>query len=363
MKFLFVIDSLGSGGAQRQLVDIATKLSEAGHTGEVLVYHRLNFFKSSLESIGVKISVIVEPNYFKRFIKMRRYIRSGNFNIVISFLDGPNFICELAGFPKRDWKLIVNESNANPRLFRSLRLIVFKYFHLLADSIIFNSKANYEMVKKVNPFLNKAKCLVVYNFINFDQWQPLNSYIPLKKDKLELLVIASHHQRKNLMGLIEGVRLLSDKNKSKIKILWYGDKVDHSFELGLEKIKAYGLSDIFEFHPATKDIVKVAQKVDAVGLFSFYEGLPNALIEGMSVAKPIVASSVSDIPLFINKTFLCQPTMPATIKLSLDNLLAQSPEKLLKIGLDNRLMANKVFSQKKTMGKYLSVILGLCAKE
>lgn len=39
MKILCVIDCLGSGGAQRQLVNLATAFKEKGHEVSFLVYH------------------------------------------------------------------------------------------------------------------------------------------------------------------------------------------------------------------------------------------------------------------------------------------------------------------------------------
>ena len=39
MKILCVIDSLGSGGAQRQLVGLAIGFKERGHEVSFLVYH------------------------------------------------------------------------------------------------------------------------------------------------------------------------------------------------------------------------------------------------------------------------------------------------------------------------------------
>src|SRR5664280_841694 len=106
MKILCVIDSLGSGGAQRQLVNLAIGFKERGHEVSFLVYHRLNFYKESLEENNIPVYEIIEPNYLKRLLKMQRFIRGGGYDAVLSFLEAANFICELAGLPWRKWKLI-----------------------------------------------------------------------------------------------------------------------------------------------------------------------------------------------------------------------------------------------------------------
>src|SRR6185312_15992024 len=97
LKILCVIDCLGSGGAQRQLVGLAVAFKEKGHDVTFLVYHEDNFFKATLDTAYISVILVQESNYWTRLLKMRRYIRHGQFDVVISFLDAANFICEMAG--------------------------------------------------------------------------------------------------------------------------------------------------------------------------------------------------------------------------------------------------------------------------
>ncbi|PKP40931.1 MAG: hypothetical protein CVT96_07360, partial [Bacteroidetes bacterium HGW-Bacteroidetes-13] len=96
MKILCVIDSLGSGGAQRQLVNLAIGFKEKEHEVSFLVYHNLNFFQKQLDEAQIKIHYIVEPNYLKRLLKFRKFLRRGNQDAVLSFLEASNFMCEIA---------------------------------------------------------------------------------------------------------------------------------------------------------------------------------------------------------------------------------------------------------------------------
>src|SRR5690606_5646275 len=107
MKILCVIDSLNSGGAQRQLANLAVAFKKEGHEVSLLVFHNLNFFRSILDEQNIPVIYIIEPNYLKRLLKIRRYIRNSNSDVVISFLEASNFICEIAGLPWRKWALIV----------------------------------------------------------------------------------------------------------------------------------------------------------------------------------------------------------------------------------------------------------------
>src|SRR5690625_1899614 len=101
MKVLCLIDSLGSGGAQRQLIELAKGFKEKGHEVSFLTYHEINFFKPELDKVDIQVHTILEPNYLKRTLKIRKYIRNGNFDAVLSFLEGASFMAEIAGFPYR----------------------------------------------------------------------------------------------------------------------------------------------------------------------------------------------------------------------------------------------------------------------
>lgn len=116
MNILCVIDTLGAGGAQRQIVELAKGFVRRGHDVEFLTYYPIPFFNSVLESEGIHIFCIEESNYLMRLLKMRRFIRGRKYDAVLSFLEGANFICQVAGFPTRKWKLVVGERSANPEI-------------------------------------------------------------------------------------------------------------------------------------------------------------------------------------------------------------------------------------------------------
>jgi len=184
MKILCVIDSLGSGGAQRQLVNLAISFKKKGHDVDFLVYHNDNFYLNFLEKNGIKVIFSIEKSYIKRVFKIRKIIRNGKYNTVLSFLEAPNFICELAVLPFKSWRLIVGERSANPDILKSFKLILFRFLHIFSDYVVANSYENINIVKKVNPILRNSKCHVIYNLIDFDKWSPkLDEYI--FKNKLD----------------------------------------------------------------------------------------------------------------------------------------------------------------------------------
>lgn len=358
MNILCVIDSLGSGGAQRQLVNLAISFKSRGHHVTFMVYHPSTFYNEILLNHDIPIIEVLELNYLKRLLKMRKLIRNGQYDSVLSFLEAPSFICEVAGLPYRKWKLTVGERSANPQILKSHKLRFYRYFHFLADNIVANSHSNLRLIQKANPLLSKIKMHVIYNLIDFNQWQPRqNKYEFKKNNHFNLIIVASHQYLKNLDGLVEAVNLLSEQEKKDLVINWYGsERLDKSKSQALEKIERYQLNNIFNFHKPTINIAEKVNEADALGLFSFYEGLPNVVCEAMVNAKPVISSSVSDIPLLIDSNLIFDPKDIEDIREKLSFLLTQNETSLIKIGKRNRMRALNAFNKDSITNTYLELM-------
>lgn len=360
MKILCIIDELGSGGAQRQLINIALSFKEQNDDVEFLTYHPSTFYSELLAQYYIKETCLIESNYLKRIFRMRRFVRQGNYDCVISFLEGASFISELAAIPYKKWTLIVGERSSNPRIFKSFRLRLYRWFHLFSDYVVANSYANIKMVRSICPLLSSKKCKVVYNSIDLNLWKPNDDYVFCKNCEFSMLIAASHREMKNLIGLVEGVNLLSSEEKKKLKIYWYGDDLtDNSKNEALDLIQKYQLEAIFCFYPATLNIKEKMEDIDCVGLFSLYEGLPNVICEGMALGKPIVSSIVSDVPLLLNDGeggFLCDPKDYQSICLALHRIMSCSSIELEQMGKKNRENAVKLFDRNTNFKLYKSLI-------
>jgi len=356
MKILCVIDSLGSGGAQRQLVELAKGFREKGNYVAFLVYHHEPFYLDDIKDCDIDYTCIEESNYLRRFLKMRQYIRIGNYDVVLSFLEAANFICELSGFPYRKWKLIVGERSSNPNILKSKKLRLYRWFHLLADYVVANSNENIKLIKKVNPFLSKNNCKVIYNLVDSDVWKPADDYIPLKNGKINIVVAARHQYLKNARGLIMALNLLNEEEEKKISIDWYGDESpDNSFLESEQLVKQFNLTNIITFHKATNSIINKMQYADIIALFSFYEGFPNIICEAMMLAKPVISSAVSDIPVILPPDFIFDPTNTKNIAKSISFLLSLHGDDFIKIGKNNREVALSLFDKNIIIREYLDL--------
>ena len=360
MKILCVIEDLGSGGAQRQLVNLAINFKKREHEVNFLVHHSNNFYVQILNENNIPIKEIVELNKFRLFLKIRNYLRSGNYDAVLSFLQSTNFICELASMPSKKWSLIVGERSANPAIMKSFKLKMFRLTHLFSNYVVANSFENINIVKKIVPFIPKKKLQVIYNMVDFSKWSPSDDYVQFKNGIFNMTIVASHRHLKNLNGLIEATNLLSIEEKKKLQINWYGsDCHDNSKSIAIKKINDLKLNHIFNFHNSTIDISKKVQLADAIGLFSFYEGLPNVICEAMAVGKPVICSRISDIPKIVlegENGFLCDPNNSVSMKNAISLMLQCDNESLYRISQNNILKAQKLFDSEKITEAYIKLM-------
>ena len=347
MKILCVIDSLGPGGAQRQLVTLAKLWKQKGHEIRFLTYYRSDFFLPELLEQGIEVHTLQARSYLERIYKMRKYIRREKQDVVLSFLDTPNFLCCFSAVGGKKWRLIISERSNKESHFKGVKFKIQKYFARYADAIVCNSNSARQVWKKFYPsYISKLK--TIYNTVLLPPVQA--RYSPWKDGKLHVLVAASYRQLKNMDGLIEGINLLSEEEKEKLEINWYGskyagDKNGSAYQRAEEKKHRYHLDSVIHFHEETGDIYTRMSQADCIGLFSKWEGLPNTICEAMQLGKPVVMTKVSDYETLIDSDngFLCDGNDPSDIRDAFRNLLHTNGQQLKKMGEASRNKAERLF--------------------
>lgn len=360
MKILLLIDSLGSGGAQRQIVTLATLLKQRGQEVSFLLYADDGFFQKEVEKLHIPIHLIRTKSYVQRIWQVRKYIRNGKYDAVISFMDTPNFLNNFAAIGGKNWKVITSERSSKEDYLFTKQGKIFGWFQRFSDAIVCNSYNALTMWEKHYPQY-KHKLSVIYNPVLLPKIT--EEYIPKRNGKLHVVIAASYQYLKNPLGLIKAISLLSDNEKEKLSVNWYGEKNvsnggTRAYDESVSKIAEYKLENILTLNEPTKDIVNKMHEANVVALLSELEGLPNAICEGMMIGKPIVMTKVSDYRELVDTTngILCDWDKPETIKNALVYMMEQKEDKLLKMGHQSRKKAYHLFSKENIAGKWMNVI-------
>lgn len=346
-KILFYSGSLRSGGAERQMVNLSILLkakgyqvsflcldSEGEHYKEILLNENIDIAYSIQQRKGNNI-IFTLAYLWRLKNELKKYIKTYKYDVVITFLETCNTAASLVR-RNTDFLLIAGERSAQVEEFISIKKKVHKRLMMLADYIVCNSLA--AKIIWLNHYPQYAERLkVIYNSLITPK--PHAEYEVKKTGKLSILVAASIKEIKNPIGLVEAINLLSDQEKDKVEVHWYGNPTSVSTYNDMKSlIEKYNLQKVIFVYPATKKITDRMNVADAVGLFSRVEGLPNAILEGMALSKPILMTRVSDYDILVDDTNgkLCDWDNPESIKEAILFVAGREKHELIEMGKNSK---------------------------
>jgi len=362
MNLLFLIDSLGSGGAQRQLTNLAILMRQRGHEVRILTYYPLGFFRATLEENQIGFVCVDERRWWMRLWKIRQIIRKGRQDVVLSFLNTPNFFACVSAIGGRRWGLVIGERSAQQSSFTSFRGWFVKSVAGQADFIVTNSARARDLWVRYFPRFGR-KLRTIYNAVVLSRVvAPIGEMWGDKK--FRILVAASYQKLKNMNGLIEAINLLDDKHKQRLLVSWYGQMEathgnDQPYKDAVRQVHRYQLGSVITLNSAVSDIHERMASSDIVGLFSFYEGLPNVICEAMALGKPIIMSRVSDTDVLVDDQngFLCNAYDILSIAEAIKQAMDCSKEQLERMGTCSLKKASRLFQPNLVVDAYLGLFI------
>lgn len=356
MRITCLISSLRLGGAERQLVGLASLLGKSGHQVDVLTYREGDFYAADLERAGIPHTRL-DPSggSLKLVRRIAGHVRDNGTEVLISFLVGPNIKACLAHRRYPHFKLVVSERNCNTCLLPH-DLFRFTLFRMEADAVVCNSHAQTAFVSRHCPGL-RLKLETIPNFVDMERFpfseRPCN--VPRR-----VVTVARLNPRKNVLGLI---RAAAEPGLEGLRFDWYGAGADNSYKRRCEALIARkGLQERFVLHLASDNPALICSQADAFCLPSFYEGTPNSLAEALSCGLPAVCSDVSDNAGYVipgRNGFLFNPTDVRSMVRALRRLAAMDDQALAESGSQSRTIAENNFPKELFIKRYSELLRGL----
>lgn len=352
MKIILFIDYLCSGGAQRQLIELA-KLIKLSVTSDVTVatYHAENILKPALDEQEVKLQVINgAENKYARIYRVYRFFLQEKPDIVISYLDAPNMIACICHSLYPKFRLIVSERNTNQSFSASdrVRFLLFRQ----AKYVIPNSFSQFEFISKHSPGL-RERLKVITNCVDTEKFalkQDLTINQPYR-----ILTVARITQQKNIPNYLLALKKIKEQGVSFVA-KWYGRYDDESlYNVCLGLIKEYQLTDVFQFCGERTDMLPIYHDADMLCLPSLYEGFPNVVCEAMSTGLPIACSKVCDNASIVEdgvNGILFDPNDTDSIANGLKACVRLASEKMGVISIANREKMQKLCSKNQFIKRY-----------
>lgn len=290
---LLLTRSLGLGGTERQLAEIAKALDRSAFAPHVGCFHAEGFRAEELRLAGVPVvrfpvTSFVRPSAMTGLLAMGRYLRERKIRLVHTF-DVP---LNLFGVPAaRLFRVprVLSSQRAHRALTPGFRRRLLRFTDRLVDGIVVNSEAvRCELIEAdhVPPRLIH----LCYNGIDDAFFQSTRSPAA---SPIVIGVICALRPEKGLDTLLEAfARLDTPHAMARLRIVGSGPSLS-SLEQLAQKLH---LGSRCTFEPATKDVPAALQRIDIFVLPSLSEALSNSLMEAMASGCCVVASKTGGNP-------------------------------------------------------------------
>jgi glycosyltransferase involved in cell wall biosynthesis len=370
MKILCVIDHFGSGGAQRQMVTLACGLKQRGHAVEVFTYFPdHSFFRQQVTANGIPVHEFRKGKGFSFgvFRKLSSLIRSGCYDIVVSFLSSPNVYSELSCAMSRSAKLVVSERGSHFGDKSRIGALIRRTLHRLADRVIVNSVSHHSWLTGHCPWMI-GRVSTIYNGVELEKF-PLDPNRPL--GDLRLLIVGRLDRGKNIVTLLEALQLFHDTHGWVPQVSWAGrrDRVTAADRAYCQRVDELlnSLPEVrrrWHWLGERSDVSKLLREHHALIHPTLHEGLPNVICEALAAGRPVLASDVCDNGLLVSegeRGFLFDPKSPESIVDAIDRLLALSDEEWVRMSKAARAYAEIVLSRDRFVAEYENLFVELAA--
>lgn len=292
------IDSLGGGGAERVMLNLAKGLVEAGHYAHIFC---LESRKDHDVSEEISVSVLYADRNLKKITRGRHLKKSaidlenmvasveercGGFNLFLSNLDPTNAVVDRCGFNNVHYVL---HSSMEHEIARERRLGPLKYWRKLKSKKIMDQKNLVAVSKGVAEeaetlgVIKPLSVKTIYNPVDVEMIKEL-SRLPSAEIPSEpyILHVGRVVKAKRHDVLLEALSLVPD-----IKLVLLCKDVEKAKNLA----KKHGVLERVILPGFTVNPYVWMARAELTVLSSDYEGLSMALIESLICRTPVVSTN------------------------------------------------------------------------
>jgi len=356
MRIAFLVDHLGSGGAQRQAVELAVAFQRQPDVKVcVIVYRERDFFKQRLERADVSLFQIRKSHTLDPLfpIRLARWFRANPVDVVHAFML-PSVLWALSAsrmLKKRERPLIIagerNSRIATSLLEWCLQAVAYR----VATAVTTNcSPAAVAINERLG--VPSARIHRLPNGIDLAAWDRAGAGSPpfeVEPGRFNLCLVGRLEPQKNHALLIEALRRIGPKQLRDWRVWLIGSPVDGDAPADdlREQIRHAGLHETVRMVPAQQRIAPLVRRMSALVLSSTVEGFPNVVLEAMASRVPVVATRVGEVPFLIDDE-ICGFTVPsgdaAALAAALVRMASLSPRARRTMGEAARMCVEKHYA-------------------
>ena len=309
---MFLIRSLGHGGAQRQLVTLAKGLKRLGHQVTVVTFYPGEPFENELIDARIGVRSLGKRGRWdlaRSTVRLLSIVRHERPQILHGYLGTANLLTIVPRLLSRPLKLIwgVRASDMNLNYYDWLVKLSFLFectLSAFADLIIANSQSGRDYYIKHGFPSNKI--VVIHNGIDINRFKPDSEERKRVRDEwgipegIKLIGnVARLDPIKDHFTFLNAALLLAQGRRD-VRFVCIGDGSTEYREQLLDYANRSGLEGIVSWVGSRTDMPAVYNALDVVVSSSMSEGFPNVLGEAMACGVPCVATNAGDSALILS---------------------------------------------------------------
>lgn len=283
-KILFVVSQLKVGGAAKMIKYVANLCTAYFGAVALLTYYddfTPDDVAPSIHRINLNVKSSVLPIWrVKALSRLKRVIRQGKYDIVCSFLPDVSTMSRLAtkGFDT----ITVSAERGDPFQFSQFWKMVVKWTYRKSDYCIFQ-------LEQARDFFDQK--VVEHSFVIPNPYVPIQNVQPFDGERKKTIVSAGRFAPQKRFDVLIKAFAHVHQRYPDYKLVLYGEGPS----LGEYKklAKQFQIERFVEYPGYVKNVSDMIREDGIFVLSSDYEGIPNSLIEAMSVGLPSVATDCS----------------------------------------------------------------------
>ena len=370
MKIVLMISALSRGGAEQQLIRLASGLVESGIQVQVWCYGGPSSEDQVLEESGVVVRVADSRGQLAKLARVRAWLDDFKPDVVHAFMKRASSLALMARLGKSVPVVIGSDmstatyNRSEPALW--IALVLFA----LADAVVTQTALNQRSLHLLAPWLRR-KTRVVRNGLDLSRFKPKAR--TTSSEIFRFVSVGSVYSVKNPLRLIAALIILRERGRTNLRVDWYGrlglsgdETPSDDYRRCVRLIAAEGLGAMIHFHGERTDIHYAYSDADAIIHPSVQEGFPNAVIEGMACGLPIVVGQVSDLPLVVetaNNGFVFNETDPDSIADAMEAMMKISLDVRHEMGQRSRDLVEQWFSKERFVDEFRALYSELLYKQ
>ena len=290
-RLIIFMPSIDGGGVEKNLFIISNYLSKK--IDKIILITFDNRFNRNFDKKIKILNVVNNPKenyskyykYYKCLLLLTSEVLKEK-SLIFAF-QANIYCCLLSLILRFD---LITRSNSSPTGWSKnlIKNLVFKFLFKIPKKIIVNSK---DFKKEIDKKF-KINTKLIYNPLNLTEIKKLSknkfSLSFFNNVKIRAINVARFTDQKDHLTLLKSILILVKKNfKIKLLIIGYGPNKSKMLSF-IKKNKLKRNVKIINFQ---KNPYKFIMKSNLFILSSLYEGLPNVLLESMTLKKSVISSN------------------------------------------------------------------------